>query len=152
MSDTANASCDACLITPGTAAAWGPIVQVGSGDAPFNIAGCFGLVLNEGASTTGCGAARWAFDRCLQSSCAIDTCCADPQNCTATEDQAYSDCRAAAFASGAPCESAANDLDAKCSALDNDAAAALLARDCPLDGNATLQQFTLGITGAFCGP
>jgi hypothetical protein len=149
LSDTNNTACNACLITPANQANWGPIVQVGTGDFPFNIAGCFGIVLNEGSSTTGCGAARWEFDRCLKASCPIENCCADPNNCTTAEDTAYSDCRSASYAAGAPCEAAVNDLNTKCAALDTDANAALLNTACPIQG--TLQAFTVAITTSFCG-
>ena len=59
-SDTANTACDRCLITPASDPAWGPILMVGHADVPFNLAGCYAVVAGEAASTSGCGAGRWA--------------------------------------------------------------------------------------------
>lgn len=149
--NAANNSCNACLITQATANEWGPIVAVAQRDLPFNIAGCFGITLNEGSSTTGCGAARWAFDRCLRSACPVANCCADPANCTPAEEQAFTDCRANAFAAGGPCETASTDLNQKCTGLDTEAGQAALNQNCPLGDNVTLHDFTVAITNAFCG-
>jgi hypothetical protein len=147
-----NPACDACLITPGTAANWGPIIGIGRGDAPFNIAGCFGITLNEGASTTGCGAARWAFDRCLRSACPLANCFADINNTTQAEEAAYQQCtNDAADENTGVCKAATVALNTACAALDNDAMAAVLDQNCALGDNVSLHDFTIAITRTFCG-
>jgi hypothetical protein len=95
--DVNNRGCESCLITPATSASWGPFVTIALRDIPFNIAGCFGITLDEGTSTTGCGAARWALDRCQRAACPQANCCADPSNPTPAEELAYEQCRTAAL-------------------------------------------------------
>jgi hypothetical protein len=144
---TSSPACGACILTAGTDASWGPILLIGNGDTPFNVAGCFGLTLNEGVSTTGCGAARWAFDRCLRSSCPVSSCFADPSNPTVQEEQDYEACRE--LAAQTTCAPVVAQVDTKCAALSSEAGAAALRVNCPLDG--TLEQFSVGIATAFCG-
>jgi hypothetical protein len=127
-------------------------VIIGRGDAPFNVAGCFGLSLNEGTSTTGCGGARWAFDRCLRAACPVANCFADVNNPTSAEEQAYEACRqAAADENTGVCRLAVADLTTKCAALDLDSSSSVVNQNCPLGSNVTLRQFTVAITRAFCG-
>ena len=149
QNDSANRTCGACVLTDSALSLWGAIVSVGPRDAPFNIGGCFGITLNEGANTAGCGAARWALDRCLLAACPIANCAIDPASPTPNEDVAYKACREAAPQS--TCAPAANDLSTKCAALNGDASAALIEQNCPLSDTVTLREFTLAITATFCG-
>lgn len=147
--DAGNSACDSCIVTPGTNAGWGPFVVIALRDIPFNIAGCFGITLNEGTSTTGCGAARWTLDRCQRAACPMANCFADPNNPTPAEQQAYEQCRTAALTTS--CAAPAQDMDTKCAALGLDSATPLTNQTCPLGANVPLQQLTLAITRTFCG-
>lgn len=147
-----NTGCNACIFTTSSAASWGPIIGVGAGDIPFNIGGCFGISLNEGASTTGCGAARWALDRCIRAACPVADCVADPKNPTAAEEAALAACRgAAADENAGACKEAIAQFRTKCAALDSDAGASAVEHNCPIGEGVPREQFVIAIGNAFCG-
>lgn len=146
--ENANTACDECLNTPASAAQWGETVLISNTDFPDNYGGCFGIVLNEGASTTGCGAARWAYDRCLVAACPDTACFADPANPTTAEQQAYDQCTTDAEAG--PCKPAVDALNTKCAALDNDATAAVLEAACGIS-ESTYKAQLLKMAATFCG-
>lgn len=147
--DPNNVACGACVFTPATAAGFGPVVAIVSRDTPLNMAGCLGIVLNEGASVTGCGAAQWAFDRCVRSACPAANCCADTASCTPAEKTALDVCKQASYAAGGPCEGTAIDLSTKCAALTTDAGAA--ESSCGTGATTSERDRALAIMSTFCG-
>jgi hypothetical protein len=108
---SANSACAACVLTPSTAAALGPIVSYAADvDAASNPLGTRDDSFFRGVQAcldhhrSGCGAAFLSLDRCLEASCDPSVACSDPSALSACRTSASSGvcatANAAAFDTG----------------------------------------------------
>jgi hypothetical protein len=95
-----NATCEACLITPDTASAYGALIAIGGVDYA-NISGCVAILTGD-TTNAGCGAKLQAVTDCETAACQA--------NCPTVTDQTsfteYTNCTEAA--DSAVCESYIN--------------------------------------------
>ena len=113
LGSSGNAACDACIVTPQTAAAHGPAVTVTQGGttflAEFNIGGC--IADEDGAKGAGsCGNQLNNQGDCLGQECAS---CSDFNSTTPSPTGPTALCEQAIFSAGGVC---ASDLIAQGSA------------------------------------
>jgi hypothetical protein len=97
--DQAHQTCHACLVTPSSASAWGPLVDYGT-TVSVNVAGCLELL---DPAQIACSASVQAADACQHQAC--DGACpvsaadaasfGDWQACIASTGQQAGECRAA---------------------------------------------------------
>jgi len=83
----ANSTCIACMITPTTASAWGPIVEFPDKISYANAGGCMALAFAD-AGGAACGAAQGALIRCNNAACSLPC----PKGGTANDVAEYNQC------------------------------------------------------------
>lgn len=145
--DPNNFGCATCLVTMEPKPQWGASVAIGQGDIPPNTAGCMGFLLVEGSSRTGCGAARWAFDRCVERACRPENCAFDWRNPTPEEASELAWCRY--NAARGVCKPAAELAAFACAALASDASAVDVDAACAPNG--TERERMIAAARTLCG-
>lgn len=136
--DKNNKDCGACLLTPSSAAKYGPVISA-DGLVSVNLAGC--IAIKEGdLSANGCGAKFQALNQCGDEACAA--------NCPVTDDAsfaAYQKCTQAAEAGA--CSKFAGD--AAC--IDDLVKEGGAAEDCDLQSAGSFIDNAKKYAGIFCG-
>lgn len=90
------AACLACIQTPTSADAWGPVVVEAGGTSAFiNTPGCLALALGEGTSTTGCGGSLQKELNCELAACGT--------NCLNAPAEALASCESSSIGTGGGC-------------------------------------------------
>ncbi|HEX7600409.1 MAG TPA: hypothetical protein VF316_02345 [Polyangiaceae bacterium] len=86
--DTANKACAACLVTPESASAYGPVIAKANNVLSLNVGGCLALTTGD-VTAAGCGAKYEATGQCADLAC--DTNCPLPDG-DSVAFQAYLAC------------------------------------------------------------
>ncbi len=130
-----NAACAACILTPVTAARFGPIIDYGT-FVDRNVAGC--IELADPAHGAPCAKAVQALSGCEQAACAANCPVDDPtslvqfKTCSSEAD----DAGCASYAAKAACQGAELDLDGGAAIICN---------------GMSFEEFYVAVVPLFCG-
>jgi hypothetical protein len=124
-----RASCGSCLLTPSSAAHWGPSIGTDPPASLLNNAGCYAIVFGEGSSTVGCGGRAQHAANCENTACDPNFNCAgysaDDQN-TCEQNAAAGECASYVSAAQTACDKDAGGADSVCEPSDVNGLASFL--------------------------